>query len=215
MENVPEVIGSKNVEHFAEWLAKLESLGYKCYYKCLNAKDFGVPQNRNRCFMVSILGDYDYDFPQAKPLTVRLKDILEKQVDEKYYLSIKGFEYIAKREGKYTQICDEETEIAQSAITAKGNNNWTGNFVKDKDISNAIRGGGVEASTDTVGILWSNQAKRIEKTIDIARTIMARDYKGFGKFATTGVMEITTPPRQKQPQSELDTVFPKDLNKEE
>lgn len=90
MENVPEVIGSKNIKSFSEWLHKLESLGYKCYYKCLNAKNYGIPQNRNRCFMVSILGDYDYDFPQEVPLSKKLSDLLEKKVDEKYFLSEKG-----------------------------------------------------------------------------------------------------------------------------
>ena len=87
MENVPDVIGSKNIEHFAKWLEKLESLGYKCYWQVLNAKNYGVPQNRERCFMVSILGDYYYDFPKPIKLEHRLKDLLEDNVDEKYYLS--------------------------------------------------------------------------------------------------------------------------------
>lgn len=90
MENVPEVIGTNNVKHFAEWLKKLESLGYHCYWQVLNAKDYGVPQNRERCFMVSILGDYYYDFPQKIKLEHKLKDLLENDVDEKYYLSDKA-----------------------------------------------------------------------------------------------------------------------------
>lgn len=89
MENVPDVIGSKNIKHFAKWLEKLESLGYHCYWKILNAKDFGIPQNRERCFMVSILGDYYYEFPQPIKLENRLRDLLEDSVDEKYYLSDK------------------------------------------------------------------------------------------------------------------------------
>lgn len=95
MENVPEVIGSKNIKHFAKWLEKLESLGYHCYWEVLNAKDYGIPQNRERCFMVSILGDYTYEFPKGIKLEHKLKDLLEKEVDEKYYLSdraIKGIE---------------------------------------------------------------------------------------------------------------------------
>lgn len=92
MENVPDVIGSKNIQHFAKWLEKLESLGYKCYWRVLNAKDYGVPQNRERCFMVSLLGDYLYEFPKKQKLEIRLKDILEKEVDEKYYLSSKAIE---------------------------------------------------------------------------------------------------------------------------
>lgn len=87
MENVPDVVGSKNMRHFAAWLAKLESLGYKCYRKILNSKDFGVPQNRERCFMISLLGDYYYSFPEKEKLTIRLKDLLEEEVAEKYYLS--------------------------------------------------------------------------------------------------------------------------------
>ena len=87
MENVPDVIGSKNYEDFMKWHVALENMGYQSYYKVLNAKDYGIPQNRERCFMISILGDYNYTFPRPIPLKLRLKDMLEEQVDEKYYLS--------------------------------------------------------------------------------------------------------------------------------
>ena len=87
MENVPQVVADKNIQDFALWIKFLDSLGYQSKYKILNAKDYGIPQNRERCFMVSWLGDYYYDFPQPKPLTIRLKDVLDKNVDEKYYLS--------------------------------------------------------------------------------------------------------------------------------
>lgn len=87
MENVPDVIGPKFMPDFAKWLAFLEKLGYKNYYQLLNAKDYGIPQNRERCFMISILGDYYYEFPETVPLTLRLKNMLEEKVDEKYYLS--------------------------------------------------------------------------------------------------------------------------------
>lgn len=87
MENVTQVHGQKNIRHFRDWLVKLESLGYRNYFQDLNAKGFEVPQNRDRTFMVSILGEYMYKFPTPKPLTLRLKDVLEEKVDEKYYLS--------------------------------------------------------------------------------------------------------------------------------
>lgn len=87
MENVPDVRGVNNVQHFAVWLARLEELGYHCYCQNINAKDQEIPQNRERCFMVSILGDYYYEFPKSKPLKLRLKDVLEENVDEKFYLS--------------------------------------------------------------------------------------------------------------------------------
>ena len=89
MENVPQVIGEKNLKDFREWQLFLEKLGYSNYFKLLNAKDYEIPQNRNRCFMVSILGDYYYEFPRKRKLKLRLKDFLEDEVDEKYYLSDK------------------------------------------------------------------------------------------------------------------------------
>lgn len=89
MENVPNVIGKKNIGNFSEWISFLESLGYKNFYKLLNAKDYGIPQNRNRCFMVSILKTKNqvFQFPKPFELKLRLKDMLEDEVDEKYYLS--------------------------------------------------------------------------------------------------------------------------------
>lgn len=90
MENVPDVIGFKNLPHFRDWRDKLESMGYKCYWQVLNSKDYGIPQNRERCFMVSILGDYFFAFPQEIKLPSKLIDMLETQVDEKYYLSQKA-----------------------------------------------------------------------------------------------------------------------------
>lgn len=95
MENVPEVIGAGNVKHFHKWLYKLESLGYSNFCEILNAKDYGIPQNRRRCFMVSILGEYAYDFPLKIKLKYRLKDFLENKVNEKYYLDEKDIERIS------------------------------------------------------------------------------------------------------------------------
>lgn len=90
MENVPDVIGQKNIKDFALWIEFLESKGYKNYYECLNAKDYGIPQNRNRCFMVSFLDKRHFTFPKPFELKLRLKDLLEDEVDEKYFLSDKA-----------------------------------------------------------------------------------------------------------------------------
>ena len=102
MENVPQVHGKKNKASFDEWCQFLESLGYKNYWKDLNAKDYGVPQSRNRCFMVSLLGDYSYEFPKPIELKLRLQDLLENEVDEKYYLSDKMVKYIQEKNDKWT-----------------------------------------------------------------------------------------------------------------
>ena len=142
MENVTQVHGKKNKEHFDEWIAFLESKGYSNYWKDLNAKNFGIPQNRNRTFMVSVLGDYSYEFPQEFPLALRLKDMLEDSVDEKFYLS-----------GKL--------------ISGLQNFNSRG-----------------------TGIV-SNQGSCFEKKTDVANTLMARDYKGFGNQGMNCVIEPT------------------------
>lgn len=87
MENVPDVVGTKNISHFAKWIEFLDGLGYTSKHEILNATGFGVPQNRERCFMLSWLGDFYYDFPRPTELNIRLKDVLETEVDEKYYLN--------------------------------------------------------------------------------------------------------------------------------
>lgn len=87
MENVPQVLGKKNINDFTMWVEILAKLGYQSKYELLNAKDFAIPQNRNRCYMVSVLGGGEYGFPETIGLDYRLKDFLDKNVDEKYYLS--------------------------------------------------------------------------------------------------------------------------------
>ncbi|MBQ8637126.1 MAG: DNA (cytosine-5-)-methyltransferase [Clostridia bacterium] len=96
MENVPQVHGKKYISAFDEWIEFLTSLGYSNFWQDLNAKNFGMPQNRNRCFMVSILGDYSFNFPQGIPLNLHFADMLEEDVDEKFYLSQDYIEYAKK-----------------------------------------------------------------------------------------------------------------------
>ena len=85
-ENVKNLLSQKHRHNFDAYLEAMRKLGYVNYYQVLNAKDYGVPQNRERVFTVSILGDNDFKFPPRRPLTKRLKDVLEDKVDEKYYL---------------------------------------------------------------------------------------------------------------------------------
>jgi DNA (cytosine-5)-methyltransferase 1 len=87
MENVKNLVGKKHKHNFIRWLRVLEMMGYQNFWKVLNAKDYGVPQNRERVFVVSILGCGQYLFPNPKKLEKRLKDVLETKVDKKYYLS--------------------------------------------------------------------------------------------------------------------------------
>ena len=94
MENVPQIASSTHSKDFGDWQHALQKLGYKSYCNNLIATDFGIPQTRDRTFMISILGDYFYRYPQPIKLTTRLSDYLESEVDEKYYLSQKQIEYM-------------------------------------------------------------------------------------------------------------------------
>lgn len=86
MENVKAITSGKFLPGLLKWQEYLTMKGYTNFTAVLNAKDYGIPQNRERCFIISILGDAWYDFPQPIPLKLKLKDMLEEKVDEKYYL---------------------------------------------------------------------------------------------------------------------------------
>jgi len=86
MENVKALVSEKFRPLFLKWCKELTEYGYTNFQQVLNAKDYGIPQNRERIFVVSILGDAWYNFPQPMELKLRLKDMLEEKVDEKYYL---------------------------------------------------------------------------------------------------------------------------------
>lgn len=88
-ENVKNLLSKKHKHNFDAYLETLEQLGYKNYYQVLNAKDYGIPQSRERVFTISIRNDIDknFHFPEKQPLELRLKDLLDAKVDEKYYLS--------------------------------------------------------------------------------------------------------------------------------
>ena len=91
MENVKALLSEKFKPEFYKWRDYLTSLGYESYTKIINATECGVPQNRERVFMVSILGEHKpFHFPDSFPLEKRLKDVLEDDVDRKYFLSDKA-----------------------------------------------------------------------------------------------------------------------------
>ena len=100
-ENVKGLITGSFVKGFHKWQARLEGFGYSNFSQVLNAKDYGVPQNRERVFMVSILRteqepNPSYYFPKPFKLETRIKDILEEKVDESFYLSDKALEYFCR-----------------------------------------------------------------------------------------------------------------------
>ena len=129
-ENVKNLLSKKHFHNFNAYLETMEELGYKSYYQVLNAKDYGVPQNRERVFTVSILDKQteenenfraivkDYKFPPKQELKLKLKDMLEDEVDEKYYLSDEWLKKI-KYEYENNTIC--ETRYDEGIRTFKDN----------------------------------------------------------------------------------------------
>lgn len=87
LENVKNLVSKKFKADFDSWLSFLSSLGYTNYWQVLNAKDYGIPQHRERVFCVSIRGEHKpFIIPEKRELTLRLKDMIDEHVDERYYL---------------------------------------------------------------------------------------------------------------------------------
>lgn len=110
----------------------LDGLGYHIYYKVLNTKEFGIPQNRERIFIVGFKDFREFYFPKPFPLELRLKDMLQDNPDYKYFLSDKGAKYVTnpmRIDKMFTQI---NADISLT-LTAKGNANWTGDFIDVED----------------------------------------------------------------------------------
>ena len=168
MENVPEIIGTNNIKHFAKWLEKLESIGYKCYWKVLNAKDYGVPQNRERCFMISILGDYYYDFPNKIPLKYKFKSFLQENVNEKFYLSDKMNEHCLKDKSQMTNCGDgvDLVDYSKSENFLKGKSR----IMENKQISPTI------LTKDKFGVLEKNLKQKLCNDLIKTRKVKDGDF---------------------------------------
>lgn len=141
LENVAALVSKKFLPLFNKWQAELESYGYSNFAQVLNAKDYGIPQNRERIFLVSILGNEMYSFPKPFPLELRLKDMLEKEVDEKYYLSDKTIQSFTQHcERKQAEGCGFKFEPTDGGGYAKclstlAGSRQTDNFIYESDSS--------------------------------------------------------------------------------
>lgn len=197
MENVPQVHSQDNMPDFRKWLDFLESLGYTNYYQDLNAKNYGIAQNRERCFMFSFLGEYNYHFPQPIPLKKKLKDYLEDNVDEKYYINNEKADKLIK------QLIDNGT-LPQHNLDRQTDRRTDRLALTEQSISHSreklqtVSRQDMTAEYQACGraetlLLKGMVDKDIEPTasvIDVSTTIMARDYKGLNNYGTNGVIEL-------------------------
>ena len=124
-ENVKNIVGKKFKETFDLFVQELEECGYNVYWKILNAKDYGIPQNRERVYLLFIQKDLDngkFQFPNSIPLTKRLNDVLDQNVDEKYYLNSNKAEELVQnlidRQGISGIISQTADSRQQTAVLA-------------------------------------------------------------------------------------------------
>ena len=169
-ENVKNIVGSRFKETFDLFVRELEEYGYNVYWQVLNAKNYGIPQNRERVYCVIIRKDLDngkFKFPDPIPLKSSLCDMLEDEVDEHYYLSDK----------KVSQMIAPPRTAASVTPSERA----------DEDPQTTSTHG--TCSHVKMGAKLSNKGSQFDGYSDVALTLLARDYKGFGNQQMTGVIE--------------------------
>ena len=136
LENVKNLVGKKFIKDFESWLSFLNSLGYYSNWEVLNAKDYGIPQNRERVFVVSSLENIHYEFPKPSELKSKMKDLLEEKVDDKYCLSEQCLKYFTDTKNRNGFIRGEKFEPRKLedcntafAITTIAGSRPTDNFI--------------------------------------------------------------------------------------
>ncbi len=215
MENVKNLVSKKFKPDFDKWLEYLESLGYTNYWKVLNGKDFGVAQNRERVFVVSILGEHEpYEFPEPQPLTVRLKDVLDEEVDEKYYLKEEQTKRLIQN-SNYLQDLASEPKI--NILAHRKNYRRNTQVFDPNGITETLdtgQGGG--RGHYTIGVEMNRSEVKGEQ--DVAKTLLARDYKGFGNQFSNGFVIAASRGRNPENPSDrtvgLPTVQRLEINKD-
>ena len=205
MENVPQVHGEGNVEDFNKWQLRLEELGYKNYCQDLIATDYGIPQTRNRTFMISILGDYNYTFPKPIPLKLKLKDMLEDNVDEKYYLSDAMIKYITKNgeiepKQEFNVIDSYNKHLTNSdysgcVVAGQGRNQGSMLMIKnatEKGYIKANDGNGIDLLQPNSETRRGRVQKNAIQTLDTMGgngkgvVVKPKVLSGYGKIGSTG-----------------------------
>ncbi len=144
-ENVKNIISKNHVHNFNNYINRMSELGYTSFYKVLNAKHYGIPQNRERVFTVSILDGSNFEFPKPMPLKLKLKDMLEDEVDEKYYLSDAMMKcFMSDGTGRYPrrerflQNINRKDQDIGNTITSRAGDRPTDNFILNKTLRETL-----------------------------------------------------------------------------
>lgn len=197
-ENVKNLISDKHVHNFEKYLNAMEMLGYENNYKVMNSKDYGIPQNRERVFTVSIRKDLNkhFVFPLERPLTLKLKDMLEDQVDEKYYLSDRALNGVLNTTF-YQSSLEGRTETKDGCIPTLAARDYKDPKLVVEDslmIKNATNQGYLEATDgDGVDISGRMQFHRGNVQKDMIQTITTDGGNSRGVVVGDNRIEISEP----------------------
>lgn len=194
LENVKNIMNHDGGKTFQRIIHELESLGYVCFYHVFNSADYGVPQRRNRCYIVALLGEYfntpDFEFPAKKELTVTTQDLLDEDVDERYFLTKKIVGTIMGK-GTKNYIVNPTIDLPISktltATMAKMHRASQDNYVTDQKNYEKHCG------EDRVNIrkLTPNECRKLQGFPDTWKQVVSdsQAYKQFGNAVTVNVSE--------------------------
>lgn len=202
-ENVKALVSKKFTAEFKIVLDCLNDAGYKNYWAVLNAKDYGIPQNRERVFIISIRDDIDhgFHFPAKYELKLRLKDLLEDCVDEKFYLSDKMINFFITNEKKQKEKGNgfrfnvTDGNVIAKAITTLAGNRMDDNFIDEtaKDPNHNIKPelvGGIGEKKSNGGTQFYQQ-DRVYSSEAIAMAHPAQIPGGSYKYTVDDTHQMT------------------------
>ena len=139
-ENVKNLISKKHQHNYFAYIKAMNDLGYKSFGRVLNAKDYGIPQNRERIFTISVRErEREYEWPSPMPLTKKLKDMLEPGVDEKYYLSDKTVHFYRENEKKQKakgngfRFGVSDGNVVAKAVTTRAGGRMDDNYIDESE----------------------------------------------------------------------------------
>ena len=195
-ENVKNIISKKHIHNWENYCTRMSDLGYCSWCKVMNAKNYGVPQNRERVFTVSIrkdISDKEFVFPESIPLERKLKDMLESEVDEKYFISENMMNYFMgvnqkpskfpRKERFLANINRKDQDRANSITTAPGQRP-TDNFIRVKTANK--QGYDYATEGDGVDLQYPNSTTRRDRVgHEVSKTIMTGD--GMGVVVKTNL----------------------------
>lgn len=192
LENVKNIMNHDNGNTFKRIIHELESLGYMVYYHVFNSADYGVPQRRNRCYIVAFLGEYfnsaEFVFPPTQPLRVKTQDLLDEEVEAKYFLSKKIVKTILGK-GTKNYIVEPTIDLPISktltATMAKMHRASQDNYVTDEKNYAKLN----DTSKVSIRKLTPNECRKLQGFPSDWKQVVSdcQAYKQFGNAVTVNV----------------------------